>query len=416
MGGSVDALPDRSEDRPEDRCAVLVRTRNLSLSLSDKVARPCRSSSLLAAEPDRCSVLMRRRASMRSSTVACRSLARSKSRERLLDALRLEVLPASTASVPKGGASAFSSPTSSDSSCSGRRSRRLKLIRQSISVHIGAHNRGAANSPKWTSTRDIHQPRINTRWVELVIAWQDTNILSHCEIFSADRTAQAFIISDARLVPAAIAFSSRISRRVCRGIIACSQRTSGFKVADRLHRALGNCRQMALGAIVRCQSVGLRCDCGFVRDVLKLSVWIGFSRLCVAKLDNRQSFENGPSQPLCPALPGSPAKATARAVSLGISVGADGASGDDDQKEKSDETSDAVEDAHGHCGVVAALLAVLVLLHVGEVAANSCSCSACSARREISKLGGCGVVGHGQKLVEIQVLASKAAALFLLAI
>lgn len=122
------ALLHCSDDRPDDRCAARVLMRNLSRSLSDNLARPWLSSSLLAADPDRCSLLIRRRASIRSSTVACRSRARSKNRERLRDEFEVDVSPVSVASAPKGGASETSSPACSPSSCSGRRSRRLESL------------------------------------------------------------------------------------------------------------------------------------------------------------------------------------------------------------------------------------------------------------------------------------------------
>lgn len=201
-----------------------------------------------------------------------------------------------------------------------------------------------------------------------------------------------------------------------RGISAGSQRASGFHVVDRLHRALGDRGQVACGTIVRGLAVGLHLVRWLMRNIVELDVWIGFGRLCVAKFDNGESFEDSTSEPLGATLPRPPTKSTTRAVSLGIAVRADGARSNDDQEEESDEPCDTVQDTHGHGGVVAGLLAILFLLHVSEIAGDSCSCSACGARREVTKLGGGAVVGHGQKLVEIQVLPGQATALALLTV
>lgn len=90
-------------------CAVLVLMWKRSLSRSESFARLRVSSSVLADAPACvCSVLICRRASMRSSTGACRKRARSKNRERLR--VVLELSPASLPSAPRGGASAVSSP------------------------------------------------------------------------------------------------------------------------------------------------------------------------------------------------------------------------------------------------------------------------------------------------------------------
>lgn len=43
-----------------------------------------------------------------------------------------------------------------------------------------------SNVPQWTSPRDVDQPWVDAGWVELVITWQDSNVLADCEILGAD--------------------------------------------------------------------------------------------------------------------------------------------------------------------------------------------------------------------------------------
>lgn len=167
--------------RSVDRCTARVLMRNLSLSrlVSPDRSRP--SSSLLADDPERCSVRYRRRTSMRSSTVACRSRCRSKSLDRRREEFEDSVL--SLTSAPSGGASLFSLRSSSPPSpCSGRRSSRL----QAPLLVCVTRTRQASRLPERAGARHVHQPRIHTGWMELVVAGQHADVLANSEILRAN--------------------------------------------------------------------------------------------------------------------------------------------------------------------------------------------------------------------------------------
>lgn len=112
----------------------------------------------------------------------------------------------------------------------------------------------------------------------------------------------------------------------------------------------------------------MRCFVGRLgrSSVLEVHAWIRLGWLAVAKLDNGEGFENRTSQPLCSTLSGHPVECIAWSVPLRISVGSDGARGDDEQEEQRNEAGDAVQDAHSNCRVAPVPL-VRVLIHASEI-------------------------------------------------
>lgn len=168
--------------RSEDRCTARVLMRNLSLSrlVSPDRSRP--SSSLLADDPERCSVRYLRRTSMRSSTVACRSRCRSKSLDRRREEFENSAAVSLT-SAPSGGASLFSLRSSSPPSpCSGRRSRRLQATQLVFVTQIRQKN----SIPERAGARHVDQPGVYTRWVEFVVAGKHAYVLANSKVFCAD--------------------------------------------------------------------------------------------------------------------------------------------------------------------------------------------------------------------------------------
>lgn len=118
---------------------------------------------------------------MRSSTVACRSRCRSKSLDRRRE--EFEDSAVSFTSAPSGGASLFSLRSSSPPSpCSGRRSSRLQAA-ESVLI---TQTRQGSNIPERAGARHVDQPRVDTRWVEFVVAGKHADVLANSKVLCAD--------------------------------------------------------------------------------------------------------------------------------------------------------------------------------------------------------------------------------------
>lgn len=73
------------------------------------------------------------------------------------------------------------------------------------------------------------------------------------------------------------------------------------------------------------------------------------ARVIVSEFDDGDGLQHGTSDALCPALP-RPTDDVPRAISFGVPVRSDGPDNDDDQEQGGDDSSDAVQDDHGHRG------------------------------------------------------------------
>jgi hypothetical protein len=190
------------------------------------------------------------------------------------------------------------------------------------------------NLPKGTCARYIDKPRVNTLWVELVVAWQNPQVLALDKVIGTDRAGEV------------TAIGGSIGVRFVRG--SCSSLDSSCMLSGR-HFSLAGSRLLDVGNAIR---AGRGMLAGGILHIGHLDVPLGGSHtVVVAKLDDGKCVDEGLRYTSCSTLPW-PASDPARSISLGMTVRTDGAGDDDAQEEGGNDTCDTVQDNHRCKGVV----------------------------------------------------------------